>query len=219
MDDATLAILEKVVVGGDLAAMTPGERLLYYRKVCEDNHLNPLTQPFDYLQMKNKDGSAKLVLYANKTCAFQLADAHGITVEVMDKTLQDGIFMVQARATKGQRFTEDLGAVSVKGLAGESLANAIMKTMTKAKRRAILSLVGLGFLDETEVETIPGASYVEVDRDTGEIISESKPSKAMPDLGGSDAGGDPDIPELPNCPLHDQLWDMTEGQFGAQGIP
>ena len=36
-----------------------------------------------------------------------------------------------------------------------ALANAIMKTETKAKRRATLSICGLGFLDESEIETIP----------------------------------------------------------------
>jgi hypothetical protein len=49
------------------------------------------------------------------------------------------------------------GAVSLVGLRGEALANAIMKAETKAKRRATLSICGLGFLDETEIETIPDA--------------------------------------------------------------
>jgi hypothetical protein len=47
------------------------------------------------------------------------------------------------------------GAVSVQGLKGEALANALMKAETKAKRRATLSICGLGFLDETEIEDIP----------------------------------------------------------------
>ena len=34
---------------------------------------------------------------------------------------------------------------------GEFAANAIMKAVTKAKRRVTLSISGLGFLDETEV--------------------------------------------------------------------
>jgi hypothetical protein len=50
------------------------------------------------------------------------------------------------------------GAVNISGLKGEMLANAMMKAETKAKRRATLSICGLGLLDEVEVETIPGAT-------------------------------------------------------------
>jgi hypothetical protein len=40
-------------------------------------------------------------------------------------------------------------------LKGDALANALMKAETKAKRRVTLSIAGLGWLDETELETIP----------------------------------------------------------------
>jgi len=43
----------------------------------------------------------------------------------------------------------------------EDKANAIMKCETKAKRRVTLSICGLGFLDETEVDSIPGAKRLE----------------------------------------------------------
>jgi len=46
---------------------------------------------------------------------------------------------------------------------------------TKAKRRVTLSLVGLGWLDETEVLTIPDAQPVEVDAETGEIKEQEPP--------------------------------------------
>jgi hypothetical protein len=38
------------------------------------------------------------------------------------------------------------------------MANALMKAETKAKRRVTLSICGLGMLDESEVESIPGAA-------------------------------------------------------------
>lgn len=63
-----------------------------------------------------------------------------------------------ARATDpAGRSDEAIGAVSVAGLRGDALANAIMKAETKAKRRVTLSIVGLGWLDESEIETIPAA--------------------------------------------------------------
>ena len=42
-------------------------------------------------------------------------------------------------------------------LKGDALANALMKAETKAKRRVTLSIAGLGWLDETELDTIAQA--------------------------------------------------------------
>jgi hypothetical protein len=68
------------------------------------------------------------------------------------------------------RIDQATGAVSVMGLKGEAKANAIMKGETKAKRRVTLSMAGLGWLDESEAESIPGAQRVYVDTSTGEIV-------------------------------------------------
>ncbi len=82
-----------------------------------------------------------------------------------------GLYVVVARATTADgREDEAIGAVSVRGLSGDALANAIMKAETKAKRRVTLSIVGLGWTDESEVDSIPGAQTVRVDPETGEIL-------------------------------------------------
>ena len=60
----------------------------------------------------------------------------------------------------------------ITGLKGEALANALMKAETKAKRRVTLSLCGLSWPDESEVESIPEARTVVVDSHTGEILDE-----------------------------------------------
>jgi hypothetical protein len=44
--------------------------------------------------------------------------------------------------------------VPLGNLKGDALANALTKSETKAKRRVTLSIAGLGWLDETELETI-----------------------------------------------------------------
>ncbi|MFN4073523.1 MAG: hypothetical protein ACK4G4_08950 [Thermus sp.] len=160
-------VMEKVVVEGDLARLTPKERVLYYRQVCESLGLNPLTRPFDYIVL-----NGKLTLYLRKDGADQLRRAHGVSVQITAREwLQDlGLYVVAARATAPDgRTDEAIGAVSVAGLKGEALANALMKAETKAKRRATLSLVGLGFLDEAELDGLPGARRVEVDPSTGEV--------------------------------------------------
>lgn len=162
------ALLEQVVVGGDLSKLTPGQRLEYYRRVCESLGLNPLTKPFDYLVL-----NGRLTLYATRTATDQLRASRGISISITSREMmpESGLYVVTARATdRDGRTDEAVGAVSIAGLRGESLANALMKAETKAKRRATLSLAGLGWMDETEAGDVPGARPARVDRETGEII-------------------------------------------------
>jgi hypothetical protein len=79
-----------------------------------------------------------------------------------------GIYTVEVEATSNNRTDFATGAVSIANLRGDDLANALMKAETKAKRRATLSICGLGWMDETELETVPNAVKVTVD-DTGNI--------------------------------------------------
>jgi hypothetical protein len=149
------AILEKVMLEGDLTHLTPAQRTQYYGAVCESMKLNPLTKPFDYLKL-----NGKLILYANKNCAEQLRRTLGISLTLPEKKIENDIYIVTARAEANGRTDEATGAVSLEHLKGEQRANAIMKAETKAKRRVTLSFAGLGMLDETEIETIPGAQKV-----------------------------------------------------------
>lgn len=148
------AALEGVLIGGDLAKLTADQRVAYYRSLCESVGLNPLSQPFSYLVL-----SGKTVLYAKKDCTDQLRKIHGVSVQIVARERIDGdVFAVTARATdRTGRTDESIGAVPLGGLKGEALSNALMKAETKAKRRVTLSVCGLGMLDETEVDSIPGA--------------------------------------------------------------
>jgi len=164
-------VLERVIVQGDLAQLTPAERVAYYRAVCESLGLNPLTRPFDYIIL-----NGRLTLYARKDATDQLRRIHGISVRIVAREMIDtlGLYVVTARATTPDgREDEAIGAVSVKGLSGDALANALMRAETKAKRRVTLSIVGLGWTDESEVESIPGARTVRVDHETGEILDQT----------------------------------------------
>lgn len=160
-------IVERVVVQGDLSRLEPLERVAYYRSVCESLGLNPLTKPFEYITL-----NGKLTLYARRDATDQLRQLHGISVEIVGRDfLQDaGLYVVTARAvTKDGRTDESIGAVNVKGLAGENMANALMKAETKAKRRVTLSVAGLGWMDESEVGSVPSSGPVNVDIESGEI--------------------------------------------------
>jgi len=148
------ALLEKVVIGGDLSKLLPAERLQYYNAVCHSIGLNPLSRPFEYITL-----NGKLVLYARKDATEQLRALHNISVTKLERDITEGVYTVTAYLKNGHTQREDssIGAVNVEGLKGEAKANAMMKAETKAKRRGTLSICGLGMLDETEIETIPGA--------------------------------------------------------------
>lgn len=164
-NDTPAALLEKVVVGGDLGKLSPAERMNYYKSVCESVGLNPLTRPFDYLVLQGKT-----TLYARKDATDQLRSLKQVSVQITGRERVEDVYVVTARATTTDgRTDESTGAVTIGSLKGDALANALMKAETKAKRRVTLSICGLGWLDETEIETIPGAATVAADADTGEV--------------------------------------------------
>jgi len=145
------ALMESVLLKGDLSKLTPHERSDYYLQVCRSVGLNPLTQPFQYIVL-----NGKLTLYARKDCTDQLRMIHNVSVSDLTETEREGVFVVTAKVMNGSGRTDMAkGAVNIAGLKGEALANALMKAETKAKRRATLSICGLGMLDELEVEDIP----------------------------------------------------------------
>lgn len=143
--------LEKVLVNGDLSSLAPLERMNYYRAVCNSVGLNPLTRPFEYIVLNKK-----LTLYARKDATDQLRSIHGVSIEIAQASQVGDCYVVKAKATNSYgRTDEDMGVVPISNLQGDALANAIMKATTKAKRRVTLSICGLGFLDESETDTIP----------------------------------------------------------------
>lgn len=143
--------LAKVIIDGDLSKMSEVQRVDYYNAVCRSVGLNPLTKPLEYIRL-----NGKLTLYAKKDCTDQLRTIHDVSVTIVDRTIDSELAVVVARAVNAKgRQDEDIGAVPIAGLKGEARANAIMKAGTKAKRRVTLSICGLGFLDESELDGIP----------------------------------------------------------------
>src|SRR5215468_9413488 len=75
-------ILEELLLAGDLAKLSPQERLDYYAKVCSSLGLNPLTKPFEYIKL-----NGKLQLYARRDCTEQLRKLHNVSITEMRKEL------------------------------------------------------------------------------------------------------------------------------------
>lgn len=148
--------VEAALIEGDLGKLSTEQKLQHYMQVCESLGLNPHTKPFGYISLQGK-----LTLYALRACTDQLRTIHGVSVVSVSTVAQADLVTVTATVRdKTGREDSDIGCVSIAGLRGEQLANAHMKAITKAKRRATLSLCGLGWLDETETETIPSAKVV-----------------------------------------------------------
>ena len=151
------SMLEAVMLEGDLSKMPPEQRVKYYNEVCTSLGLNPLTRPFQYIVL-----NGKLQLYALRACTDQLRKIHGISLEIVSREVSEDILTVHVRAKAADgRIDEDIGVVPFPGnIRGDARANTEMKAVTKAKRRATLSLCGLGWLDESEIETIKDAKPV-----------------------------------------------------------
>lgn len=185
-------LIEQVVIQGNLANLNAEQRAAYYSKVCESLGLNPYTRPFEYLTL-----SGKLILYARKDATDQLRNLHCVSVEITSQQAIGDIYVVAARArTPDGRTDEEIGAVTIKGLTGDALCNAYMKSVTKAKRRVTLSICGLGLLDESELETIPpGQQRVHVDetppRVSPSVTSTTDPHRAPELMRGAVTGAVP----------------------------
>jgi hypothetical protein len=169
-------IMEEVIIKGDLAKLSPEARARYYTTFCQSVGLNPQTQPLAYITL-----NGKLTLYALKGATDQLRKVHGVSIVRVDKEIIEDLYVVTVAVRDATgRIDEDMGAAPIAGLKGEAKVNAMLKAITKAKRRATLSICGLGLLDETEVDSIPGAHIVRVDTETGEILDGEVASQPKP---------------------------------------
>jgi hypothetical protein len=163
-------IIEDLIIKGDLAKLTAEQRATYYVSVCKSLGLNELTKPFDYITL-----SGKLTLYANRTCADQLRKINGISLEIASQKIINDILTVHVKARdRDGREDEDIGAVPFPDtLRGDARANQILKAVTKAKRRVTLSISGLGWFEDVEVDDRPSWMRKEIpDDDQQEVITD-----------------------------------------------
>ena len=209
--EVSAEIMEKVALDGDLSQLSPSQRVAYYTQLCESLGLNPYTKPFQYLKLQGK-----LTLYANKDAAEQLTRKWMISLEQVssESTFKDTLYRVVYKASDPNgRHVDASGVVPIANLKGEALANALMKAETKARRRATLSLVGLGWLDETEIETIRSrkgeapVTLVEVDEE-GEIVEETPIQSALEEAPVEEAPQGNDAGDM-YCSLHGTNWFQT----------
>jgi len=158
-------IIHSLVIDGDLAKLTPAQRVAYYEHRCRALGVDPAEKPFELLKL-----SGRLVMYCSKAGANALTRVNRLSVKLVDRTIDDGLIIITARATAPDgQYADDIGVVDTKD-DSRTYANAIMAAATKAKRRAVIALVGLGLIDASELTDIAGATRVDFNAETGEIL-------------------------------------------------
>lgn len=151
--DLEAALAASFSLKGDVSGLSPQDREAHYIKLCRALRLNPLTQPLQWLRLNGKE-----VLYVARGATDQLAALNRLTREtVRGPEVVDiggtkvGLCVVKVTLPDGRSETAHAT------LPAADPVNLYMKLETKAKRRATLSILGLGILDETELETIPAS--------------------------------------------------------------
>ena len=180
-------VMAGLVIKGDLSGLSMEQKTTYYVAMANACGLNPATRPFEFLEL-----NGKMVLYVKKEATDQIRLLQKISIKVVKSDIVGELYVVQVQAsTKDGREDFATGAVNYSGkrwnkksgeyaeAEADDLANAIMKAETKAKRRATLSICGLGALDESELDTVPRAVKM-IDAETLERVKQL--ALAKPDL-------------------------------------
>ena len=219
--------LEKVILNADLSSLSGEQRINYYLQVCQQYGLDAFTRPFEYIKLNNK-----LVLYATKSCASALQELKSISVEIVKQEQFQDVWIVTVRGTRanekaadGRVIAENVGITPIKGLSGDALSNSIMKAVTKAQRRLILQMCGLGQTDETELQSIANVSpqpvvKVEVD-EQGEIAAEEVIPPEVSQVAKRVQAPTPNVDaddqdwRLKTCEEHSIDWELGENQYST----
>ena len=215
--------LEKVILNADLSSLTGEQRVNYYMQVCNQYGLDAFTRPFEYIKLNNK-----LVLYATKACAAALIELKSISTRIVSQEQFQDVFVVTCEATRkdengNTQVAQDIGVVPIANLKGDQLGNAMMKASTKAKRRTVLNMAGLGQTDETEIQSIANTSSapvvrVEVDA-LGEIAEEQVIPPEVSQVAKRVQAPTPNVDaddqdwRLKTCEEHSIDWELAENQY------
>lgn len=145
------------VMKGDWGGVQDSDRIIFLKHLCESLRIPLPLCPFQFIPMKG----GKIALYAPSEAFSLIAKKNAISTEIManigdEKTglnTQTNTYTVIVKASDATgRFTVDYAKIYVGSKNGQDKADAEMKTITKAKRRAIKSLVGVSVYDEDDIE-------------------------------------------------------------------
>ena len=164
LEEAGRALLAVQAVGGDTTKLTAPHRQTLLEGLSRALGLNPLSQPVIFLKTQGRE-----VLYVTKVGTDQIAararlKRRTIQGPELRKIAGRDLVFCQVEVTAPDGRSETATAT----LPLSDVVNDLMKAETKAKRRATLSLVGLGLLAEDELETM---SLGDAPSDNGDPIT------------------------------------------------
>lgn len=149
---------------GDFSVLSNEERNIFVEHICETYGLDKSSVPVRFVT-DNK--SKKVIPYLARTATDQLR--MNLNISVIEQNVQFSpngiacIVTVKVQDDKG-RTDMDVGSVFLGNATGDDYAKQIMSCVTKAKRRATISLSGIGILDEAEIMSMTSE----------EVLSKSK---------------------------------------------
>lgn len=149
---------------GDFSVLSNEERNVFVEHICETYNLDKSSVPVRFVT-DNK--SKKVIPYLARTATDQLR--MNLNISVIEQNVQFSpngiacIVTVKVQDDKG-RTDMDVGSVFLGNATGDDYAKQIMSCVTKAKRRATISLSGIGILDEAEIMSMTSE----------EVLSKSK---------------------------------------------
>lgn len=138
--------LAHVLGTGDLYQLTNDQRLAHFINLCRSGGLNPLSNPYQWIEFKESESArAVLTLYLKPTAAAQALRNHGISVHYPRREVVGELFVVEAHGTAADGRT-GVGTKYVPltnkygRLNGRHLANAYMSAESGALRRLALNM-------------------------------------------------------------------------------
>ena len=124
---------------GRYSKLEISEKREYYVECCKLFGVSPSLKPFDVINFNGKE-----ILYPNSACIRQIIVKNNLSVAIIREGKTEDLYKVtvEVKGVDG-RLTQEYAVVSISGCSGERLANRMMKCLTKAKRRAVLSHCGM----------------------------------------------------------------------------
>ena len=149
-------MLSTVIRKGGVGGLSPDEKAKYIVAMCESLGLNPMTLPIQLITFQGRE-----IAYVTRGATDQLAAKYRVSRVVIDGPMIKDFGGTKLLYCKVEAKMPD-GRVDTSIATAPSRIdeNSLMKIESKAKRRATLSILGLGMLteDETDDMTSPAAA-------------------------------------------------------------
>lgn len=156
----SMAEVARFMTSGDLSRLPKATKDAFIVKLAEQIGIPPYPPPFAFVT----DKRGKETLVPQKHLAQALRDKHGISTEItyqgplqLGDKFDESIYVVKMKGTlPSGRFAEEMGTGFFGGdsAVGRGKADEVLKTVTKAANRVTYSLLGIGLIDETEVDSL-----------------------------------------------------------------